>query len=125
MKPCVCPLGVESLFPPLPCSSCTHALLAFKAKCSGGFSSQCQTLRLGEPDVGLRTLTPVGEPDIFSSLWVAHLAGMGFDYIMKVSPLPSHCGFFFVFGCKIFFFDRFQPFLLMAVQQLVVILVFL
>ena len=62
MKPCVHPPRVESVFPPVLWSSCTQAPLAFKAKCSGGSSSQCQTPRLGEPDVGFRTLTPVGEP---------------------------------------------------------------
>ena len=39
----------------------------------------------------------------FSSLWVAHLAGMGFDFIMIVPLLPSHRGFFFVFGGVSFF----------------------
>ena len=29
---------------------------------------------------------------------------MGFDYIVKVALLLSHCGFFFVFGCKVSFF---------------------
>ena len=47
MKPCVHTPRVESLFPLVLCSSCTQALLAFKAKCSGSSSSQCQTSRLG------------------------------------------------------------------------------
>ena len=44
---------------------------------------------------------------LFSSLWAAHLAGMGFDFIMIAPLLPSHCGFFFVFGCEISFFGGF------------------
>ena len=40
---------------------------------------------------------------IFSSLWVVHPVGIGFDYIMKASLLLSHCGFFFVFGYRISF----------------------
>ena len=35
---------------------------------------------------------------LFSSLWVAHLAGMGFEFIVIVPLLPSHCGVF-VSGC--------------------------
>ena len=34
---------------------------------------------------------------LFSSLWVTHLAGMGFHFIMIVPFLPSHYSFFFVF----------------------------
>ena len=50
---------------------------------------------------------------------------MWFDCIMNAPLLPSHCGFFFVFGCRIFLFGRFQSFLSMLFQQLVVILLFL
>ena len=57
--------------------------------------------------MGFRSFTTVGELFLvllFSSLWVTHLSG-GFDFIMVVSYLPSHCGFFFVFGhCVSFFF---------------------
>ena len=28
--------------------------------------------------------------------------GYGISYIVQVPLLPSHCGFFFVFGCRIF-----------------------
>jgi len=44
----------------------------------------------------------------FSSLWVAHPEGMGFVFIIIVPLLPSSCGFFFVFGCGVSFFGRFQ-----------------
>ena len=43
----VCPPGVELLFPPVLWHSCTQAPLDYKAKCSGGSSSWCQTPRLG------------------------------------------------------------------------------
>ena len=33
---------------------------------------------------------------------------MGFDFITIVPLLPSHCGFFFLFGCAVSFFGRFQ-----------------
>ena len=45
---------------------------------------------------------------LFSSLWVTHQAGMGFDFIMIVPLLPSYCGFFFVFGHRVSFFCGFQ-----------------
>ena len=62
---------------------------------------------------------------MFSSLWVTHLAGMGFDFIMIVPLLLSHCGFF-VFGHGIsFFLVGSCVFLLMVVQWLVAILMFL
>ena len=50
----------------------------------------------GEPDVGLRTLTSVGETLQYnvSSLWVTHLVSMQFDYVTKASLLSSHCGSF-------------------------------
>ena len=62
---------------------------------------------------------------LFSSLWVAHLAGMGLDFTVIVTILLSHCGFSFVFGHGVSFFGRFQHLLLMIVQQLLVILMLL
>ena len=41
---------------------------------------------------------------LFSSLWVTHLAFMGFDLIAIVPLLPSCCSFFF-FGHEVYFFD--------------------
>ena len=49
---------------------------------------------------------------------------MGFDFTVIVPLLPSHCGFFFVFGCGVSFLVSSSVFLLMIVQQIVVILVF-
>ena len=50
---------------------------------------------------------------------------MGFDFIVIAPFLPSHCGFYFVFGCGVSFFVSSSVFLPMIVQQLAVILVFL
>ena len=52
----------------------------------------------GKPDMGLRTVTKVVElllVLLFSSLWVTHPVGKGFDFIIIVSLLSSHCSFFF------------------------------
>ena len=48
---------------------------------------------------------------------------MGFDFIVIVPLLPSHCGFSFVFGCEVSLLVSSSVFVLMIVQQLVVILV--
>ena len=58
---------------------------------------------------------------LFLSLWFIHMESMGFDCIMKGLLLLSHCDFFFVFECRISFFERFESLLVMVVQQLVVI----
>ena len=61
---------------------------------------------------------------MFSSLWVSHLAVMGFDFIVIAPLVPSHCGFSFVFGCGVSFLVSSSVFLSMTVWQLAVILVF-
>ena len=43
-----------------------------------------------------------------SSLWVTHLAGMGFDFVVIVLLLPSCCSCFLVFGHGISFFGGFH-----------------
>jgi len=48
---------------------------------------------------------------------------MGFDYIMITPLLPSHCSFFFVFGCGVSLLVGSSVLLWMVVQQLVEILV--
>ena len=48
---------------------------------------------------------------------------MGFDFIAIAPLLLSHCGFSFIFGCGVSFLVSSSVFLLMIVQQLVVILV--
>ena len=49
---------------------------------------------------------------------------MGFDFTVIAPFLPSHCGFSFVFGRGVSFLVSSSVFLLMTVEQLVVILVF-
>ena len=61
---------------------------------------------------------------LFSSLWVTHLEDMGFDYITNLSY------YLFVaaslsLDVKYLFFGRFQSFLSIVLQQIIVILVFL
>lgn len=63
---------------------------------------------------------------LLSSLWVVCPASMEFD-LMIAQFLPSHCGFFIIFGYRLFLFlvvMDFSVFLLMVAQQLVLILVF-
>ena len=74
-----------------------------------------------ESDTGLKTFTLMGEKvypviQLFSSMWVIHLEGMGFSCTLNMSLLPSCCGLFFVFGCRISFSGRLQSSLLMGVQ---------
>ena len=63
--------------------------------------------------------------DLFSRLWVAHLAGMEFDFIM-FAPLwaTPQCGFFFVCGHRLSsFLVGYSVLLSMVIQQLAAILV--
>ena len=94
------------------------------------------SLSVGSPGLeaccGVQNLNPSGRTSfvlLFSSLWVTHPAGMGFDFIMIVPILPSHCSVFFVFErgvyIYIFFLVGSSILLLMVVQQLVAILVLL
>ena len=57
----------------------------------------------GKPDMRLRTFTLVGKLLWFSSFHVPHLVVTGLNFIIIVPLLPSHCGFFFVFGCRVSF----------------------
>ena len=93
-RPFMRSLRVEYLFPLVLWCSCTQAPLAFKAKCSGGFTSQSQHPQAGEPDVGLRILT------------------------------LSCCGFSFVVGCRLSFLVGSSLLYWRLFSKLVVILVF-
>ena len=87
----MCPLKLESLVSPVLWKSCNPILLAFKADSLGnlGIGGPFGWELAGKPDMGLRTSLVL----LFSSLWVIHPEGMGFDLIMIVPLLPSHCGF--------------------------------
>ena len=61
---------------------------------------------------------------LFSSLWVTHLEDMGFDYITNLSYCLIVAASLSL-DVKYLFFGRFQSFLSMVLQQIIVILVFL
>ena len=80
-----------------------------------------------KPDMGFQNLYNSQRTSLillFFSLWVTHPVGMGFDFIMIVTLLPSPWGFF-VFRCGVPVFGRFKRLMSMVVQQLVVTLVLL
>ena len=123
---CVCLPRVESLFPPVLLKSCNQIPVAFKVWFSRNSSFRCQTPRLG-------SLTWGSEPSL---QWVEFC---GINFLQSVSHPPSsyeiwlYCDcspptisqwFSFVFRCGVSFLVSFSVFLLMIVQQLVVILVF-
>ena len=61
------------------------------------------------PDGGAQNLYNSGRTSLvllFSSLWIAHLVGVEFVFIVIVPLLPSRCGF--SFGCGVCFFSGFQ-----------------
>ena len=58
---------------------------------------------------------------MFSILLVTLSSVIGFDFIVIAPLLPSLCSFSFVFGCGVLFLVSSSVFLLMIVQQLVVI----
>ena len=60
---------------------------------------------------GIQNLCNTGKTSLallFSSLWVTHLAGIEFDFIVIVPLLPSCSSFFFVFGHGVSFLGGFQ-----------------
>ena len=68
-------------------------------------AEQKQLQQAGEPEVGLRILSPKRELLGYTYSPVCglptHLGGMGFDFITSVPLLPSHCGFFLVFRTSV------------------------
>ena len=120
---CVCPPRVESLFPPVLSKSCNQIPLTFKVWFSSNSSSHCWTPRLG-------SLTWGSEPSL---QWVD---SCGISVLQFVSHPPSSYGIWFYCDCApptislwlliclwmwgIFFVSS-SVFLLMIVQQLVVI----
>ena len=92
---CLCPLRLGSLFPPVLWKSYNQILLAFKARFSGDLQSLCQVPRLGGL-MGVENLHNSGRTSLvllFSSLWIIHSVGVGFDFIMIAPFLPSHFAF--------------------------------
>ena len=128
-RPCGCPPRMEFLF----LQSC--GIPALKPCCPSKSESLGDPPTIDRPQVceawhGDQDFHSYGRTSmvsIFSSLWVTHLAGVGFYFIMITPLLLSYCGFFFVLdkGNLLFFFSGTNSFLSMVVQQLVGILVFL
>ena len=124
VKPRVHPPRVESLVPLSPVELLQSSPTGFQSQTLWRLFLLIADPQAGEPDVGLRTLTSYGRVSViclFSSLWVTLPPDMGVDYKTEAF-LPSHCDFF---GCRISFLVALSPFLSMAIQQSVVILVFL
>ena len=60
---------------------------------------------------GIQILSNSGRTSLvllFSSSWVTHLVGMGFDFTVIAALLPSCWSFFFVFGFRESFIGVFQ-----------------
>ena len=95
----------EVCFPPDLWSSYTQANLAFKAKCSEGNSSRCQTPRLGNLTWGseLSLLWENLCDIIIFQCMGAHSEDKGFVYITKVPFLPFHLGFVIAFDVEYLF----------------------
>ena len=112
----LCPPRLESLFSPVLWKSCNQIPMAFKAIFPGGSQSLCQVPRLG-------SLMCSSEPSqyffgiLFSSLWVTHLAGMRFNFIVIAFLLPT-CYSFLSLDVGFLFVVGFSILLSMVVQQL-------
>ena len=124
---CVCPPRMESLSP-----SHVEVLQSNPTSLQSWFSrnssSHCQTPRLGSLTWGSELpLQWVDFCDISVLHFVSHPpSSFGIWFYCDCAPLlPSHCGLSFVFGCGVSFLVSSSVFLLMTVQQLVVILVLL
>ena len=104
-KICFLPPRLESQCPPVFWKSYNQILLTFKARFPLHSLSLCQIPRItwgSEPSQQCTNFFGI----IVSSLWVIHLVGIEFYFIVIAPFLQSHCHFFFffVFGCGISFF---------------------
>ena len=101
-------------------------LFAFKAKCFGDSSSQGQSLGLGNLKWSSEPLNLFRELLQCDYFPICRLPTQQvLDLIVTRSLiLPSHCGSFLVFECKISFLVGSSLFLLLVVQQLVMTLVY-
>ena len=107
-KFCLCSPRRESLFPTVSWEAYDQILLTLKARFPGDFQSFVAS-QAGNPDMGFRTFTTVGDHlwYMLSSLWIIHLASMGFDFMVIAPLLPSHCSIF-VFGRGVSFVGGLQ-----------------
>ena len=107
---CLCSLRLESLFPPVLWKPYNQIPLALSTRFPRNSQSLCRISRLGSlkwcSELSQSARTPLVL--LFSSLWVTHLAGMRFDFMVIAPQLPSCSHFFFVFGRGISFSGGFQ-----------------
>ena len=104
-RPCWCAPRLESLFPPVLWKSYNQIPLSSKPDSMGvpspfvgspGWEVWCEVQNLHSSWITLLLL--------FSRLFVTHPVGMGFDFVVIVPCLQSHCGIIFVFGQGVSFF---------------------
>ena len=123
MQNFVCTLQDWSLFPSVLWKAYSQIPLALKARFPGNSQSLC--LSPGwEAWHGVQNLYNSVRTSLvllFSSLWVTHSVGMGFDFIMIAPLLLSRWGFFFVSGHGVSFLGGFQCPPVNGFQQLVAI----
>ena len=104
-RPCVCPLRVGVSVFPRPVEFLWSNPVGFQSQIFWGSAAIA-----GDPDMGLRTFTPVGEflwPNSFPVCGSPTWWWLWFDFIMIAPFLLSCCGFFFIFGCRISIFVGF------------------
>ena len=106
---CLCPPWVETLFPQVETEEIVFRIPVTKS-C---WSSKSDYLRIPSPFTGSPGWEAWYGPQnlnnswraslvlLFSNLWITHPSGMGFDFTVIVSLLPSCCSFFFVYKHKI------------------------
>ena len=129
-KFCLCPLRLESLFPPILWKSCNQIPLNFKVRFPENprFLVPFSDPQAGKPDVGFRTVRTVWEllwyycSPVCGSLtwriWDLIWLWLCSSYCLPAAPsLSLDMGCFYLMGSS--------ALLLMVVQQLVAILVFL
>ena len=120
---CVCPPGVESLFPPVLSKSCNQIPLAFKAWFSENSSSCCQTPRLGSLTWGSEpSLQWVDFCGITVLQFVSHPpSGHGIWFYCDCAPPTISLWLLLCLWCVVSFLVSSNVFLSMIFQQLVVI----
>ena len=102
---------VSSLFPPVLWKSCSQIPLTFNIRFPEDSQSLHQLPGWGSgADVGISTFTTVGELLGITVLqFVGHPpGGDGIWFYHDCPLLPPHCGFSFILGCGVPFFDGFQ-----------------
>ena len=124
---CLCPPGVESLFPPVLSESCNQFPLAFKVWFSGNCSSCCWTPRLGSLTWGSEpSLQWVNFCGIIVLQFVSHpSSSYGIWFYCDCAPPTVSLWFLLCLWMWVSFLVSSSVFLLMIFQQLVVILVLL